>query len=165
MPESAVGIGRAERTELEALARLRDGHTLFRRYGPEAASAGSLRRALDAGDGILVARRAGAPIGMAWWSPRGAFARSPYLRLLVVAVGEAGSGVGSLLMDAVEREAFSGADDLLLLVTRDNVGAIRFYGRRGFEHVGLLHDYVVPGVDEVVMRKRRPHGGVRRPPA
>ena len=151
-----ITIRQAERSQLTSLARLHEGHALFRRYALETtALADALAQALDAGDGVLTAVRAGERIGFAWWSPRGAFSRSPYLRLLVVAAQAAGTGAGTALMDAVEREAFARAADLFLLVTRDNAGARRFYERRGFEAVGELHDYVAPGVDEVVMRKRR----------
>ena len=152
----SITVRRAERSEATTLARLHEGHALFRRYALETtALAESLAQALDAGDRAVTAVRSGDPIGFAWWSPRGAFSRSPYLRLLVVAAQAAGTGAGTALMEAVEREAFAQAADLFLLVTRDNAGARRFYERRGFEAVGELHGYVAPGVDEVVMRKRR----------
>jgi ribosomal protein S18 acetylase RimI-like enzyme len=165
----SITIRRAERSEATALAHLHEGHALFRRYAIEThALADSLAQALDAGDGVMTALRAGDPIGFAWWAPRGAFSRSPYLRLLVVAAQAAGTGAGTALMDAVERDAFAQAADLFLLVTRDNAGARRFYERRGFEAVGELHGYAAPGVDEVVMRKRRPTSApppVTTPPA
>jgi len=143
--------------ELGALARLVDGHPLFARYDLEpAALRRALVAALDGGEALLVAEIDGRPRGLAWWSPRGAFGRSPYLRLLVVAVDAVGRGAGSVLMDAFEAAAFAVAADAFTLVTHDNGDAQRFYRRRGFAEVGRLPDYVRPGITEVVLRKRRP---------
>jgi ribosomal protein S18 acetylase RimI-like enzyme len=147
----------AEARELAALARLVVGHPLFERYGIEPAS---LERALsagiDAGDAVLAAESDGRLGGLAWWSPRGAFGRSPYLRLLVVAPDTVGRGVGSVLMDAFEAAAFATATDAFALVTHDNDAARRFYRRRGYAEVGRLPDCVREGITEVVLRKRRP---------
>ena len=151
-----MGPRPAEADEFHALARLIDGHPLFDRYGIEPAS---LERALsagvEAGDAVLVAEANGRLRGFAWWSPRGAFARSPYLRLLVVAPAAVGRGVGSALMDAFEAAAFATAADVFLLVTHNNDAAQRFYLQRGYVEVGRLPDYVRPGITEVVLRKRR----------
>jgi ribosomal protein S18 acetylase RimI-like enzyme len=143
--------------ELGALARLVGGHPLFARYGlePEALER-ALGAGVEAGDAVLVAEAAGRAQGLAWWSPRGAFGRSPYLRLLVVAHGAVGRGVGSLLMDAFESAAFATAVDAFALVTHDNDAARRFYLRRGYAEVGRLPDYVREGITEIVLRKRRP---------
>lgn len=147
----------AEARELGALARLVAEHALFGRYGIEPAS---LERALAAGIGagdlVLAAESDARLQGFAWWAPRGAFARSPYLRLLVVAHDAVGRGTGSALMDAFEQAAFATAADAFALVTHDNAAALRFYRRRGYAEVGRLPDYVRPGITEVVLRKRRP---------
>ncbi len=152
-----MGLRPAEAGELRALARLVDGHPLFDRYGIEPVS---LERALsagvEAGDAVLVAEADERLRGFAWWSPRGAFARSPYLRLLVVAPDAVGRGVGSALMDAFEAAAFATAADAFLLVTHDNQAARRFYARRGYTEVGEVADYVREGITEVVLRRRRP---------
>jgi ribosomal protein S18 acetylase RimI-like enzyme len=148
---------RAEAHEFGVLARLVGGHPLFERYGIEPES---LERALcdgtRAGDAVLAAEADGRLLGFAWWSPRGAFARSPYLRLVVVAHDAVGRGVGSALMDAFESTALASAADAFLLVAHDNDGALRLYRRRGYAEVGRLPDYVREGVTEVVLRKRRP---------
>jgi GNAT superfamily N-acetyltransferase len=158
---ATITVRRAEESDLAALAHLHEGHPTFERYGLDSPGlAQALSRAVAAGDGIVLAERARRPLGVAWWCPHGAFARSPYLRLLIVAADEVGRGVGSRLMDAVELEAFATATDLFLLVTRDNEPAQRFYLRRRFALVGTLESYVAPGVDEVIMRKLgRHHGG------
>jgi len=154
--DARVTIRPARGDEIEALAELHAGHDLFRRYGLTTATlAATLRSALARGEHLLVAEADGATVGFAWWVAAGAFARSPYLRLIVVAAARSGGGIGARLMDAVEGAAFAVATDVFLLVTADNAGARRFYAGRGFEPIGTVHDYVAPGVDEVIMRKRR----------
>ncbi len=135
---------------------------LFERYGTTAASLERAWHALAATEALVLgALDEGRVIGVAWLVPRGAFARSPYLRLLAVAPDAAGRGVGGLLMEAGEGWAFARADDLFLLVNEDNAAAIGFYERRGYRAIGQVHDYVRPGLHERIMRKRRPSSPTR----
>jgi ribosomal protein S18 acetylase RimI-like enzyme len=157
VPDIDVNVRTARSDDIEHLARLHEGHALFRRYALDTPTVeAALSEGRDRGDSLVMAERAGVPVGFAWWLPHGAFARSPYLRLLVVASGAAGRGIGARLMDVVETAAFGSATDLFLLVTSDNDGARRFYERRGFETIGVIPGYVVRDIDEVLMRKRRP---------
>ncbi len=142
-------------SDVGTLAALALGHPLFERYAlTTKAMEGALAGALGAGDGLLTAEEGGRSVGFAWWVPRGAFARSPYLRLLVVAADATGRGVGAALLDAVQKRALPEGGDMFLLVTAENEAAQRFYARRGYRAVGRLDDYVRPGVAEIVMRKR-----------
>ena len=60
-------------------------------------------------------------------------ARIAEIESLAVTDARRGEGIGSALMDAVERElAERGLDDLILGVLPGNVDAIRLYERRGF---------------------------------
>jgi ribosomal protein S18 acetylase RimI-like enzyme len=86
--------------------------------------------------------------------PRGAFGRSPYLRLIGVRADMAGSGIGARLLDAMEARAAEVADDLFLLVSDFNEGAQRFYRRQGYVQIGAIPGYVLPEVSELVFRKR-----------
>jgi ribosomal-protein-alanine N-acetyltransferase len=43
---------------------------------------------------------------------------------------------------------------MVLLCSDFNTEAQRFYRRAGYEQVGALPDYVVPGVAELIFRKR-----------
>lgn len=150
--------------DLAVLSLLAGRHPLFARYGLDAASLSrSLTGASTRGDELVVAADERGPLGFAWWVPRGAFARSPYLRLLVVAPEATGRGIGGALLDAVEARAAPMAADLFLLVTHDNVAAQRFYARRGYAEVGRLADYVVAGITEIVLRKRLSPVAVRPP--
>jgi [ribosomal protein S18]-alanine N-acetyltransferase len=155
----------SERAHREA-ALLVAEQPLFARYG---ATVEALERAwragFEAGDLFKAALIDGRVVGVAWLVPSGAFARSPYLRLLAVAPTVAGRGVGTVLLQACEDWAFERADDLFLLVNDDNEAAHRFYERRGFEAIGRVHGYVLPGLDETIMRKRRPSPMGRAPGA
>ncbi len=138
-----------------AFAALVQDHPLFAPYGLTAERlAASLAKALTQCDGLLAARVEGQPAGFAWFLERGAFGRSAYLRLLVVAAAVAGKGVGTALMDAVEAEVFQRGADLFLLVNQTNADAQAFYERRGYVRVGELRDYVAPGLHELLYRKR-----------
>jgi ribosomal protein S18 acetylase RimI-like enzyme len=65
-------------------------------------------------------------------------ARIAEIESLAVSEARRGEGVGSALMDAVERElAARGLDDLILGVLPGNVDAIRLYERRGFRPTWL----------------------------
>ncbi|MHB8420501.1 MAG: GNAT family N-acetyltransferase, partial [Myxococcales bacterium] len=92
---------------------------------------------------------AGAPAGLAWVLRRGTFGRSPYLKLLAVAEGSRGQGVGAALLAAAE--AVGGG--LTLLVSDFNTAAQAFYRRQGYAQVGALPDFVLPGVTELILRK------------
>jgi ribosomal protein S18 acetylase RimI-like enzyme len=60
-------------------------------------------------------------------------ARIAELESLAVTAERRGEGIGSALMDALERAlAASGLDDVMLGVLPGNAGAIRLYERRGF---------------------------------
>jgi ribosomal protein S18 acetylase RimI-like enzyme len=128
---------------------------LWQRYGLSGtALAEQLPTAPGKGDRVLIIETAGAVSGFAWIMPRGAFGRSAYLRLIAVAPDQRGQQLGAHLLRAVEAEAATISPDLFLFVTDFNVGAQRFYLREGFEEVGRVPDFVLPGVTELLYRKR-----------
>jgi GNAT superfamily N-acetyltransferase len=165
-------LGPASAGELSALAGLMVRSPLLARYRVEAGAAlASLEDARAAGDALLVARTraadaggdaaqdAGAAIasiaGFAWLSlaPR-ILGGAAYLRLLLVAEAHQGSGLGSRLLERVERTARErGARHLYLLATTDNHRARRFYARHGYRHVGDLPGLVWPDLDEALYHK------------
>lgn len=113
-----------------------------------------LSQALENGATIFVAERAGDVLGFLWLVERGAFDHSDYVRLIGVRPGERGRGVGRALMEFAEESSRARGRDLFLLVSDFNTDAQRFYQRLGFHQVGLLEDYVIPGVSELIYRKR-----------
>ncbi len=86
--------------------------------------------------------------------PRGAFGRSPYLRLIGVRPDCTDLGIGAALLAAVEDQARAISNDVFLLVSDFNADAQRFYRRHGYEQIGAIPGYVLPDVTEFLMRKR-----------
>ncbi|MHB1844856.1 MAG: GNAT family N-acetyltransferase [Deltaproteobacteria bacterium] len=125
---------------------------LWRRYGyGRERCAQDLSEALErGGDALFCAELEQTPVGLAWVLPRGAFGRSPYLRLIAVAESARGKGIGALLL----REAERLTGELFLLVSEFNAEARRFYAREGYVQVGALPGFVLPDVTELLLRKQ-----------
>jgi ribosomal protein S18 acetylase RimI-like enzyme len=155
-------IRAARPDDLEPLAELMAASPLLRRYGvgrDEALTA--LEDACRRDDLILACARtdAASPAGLAWVTRAGILGGGAYLRLLVVAEGQQGNGVGGQLLRAAETSARERDNHLYLLVTADNARARAFYERHGYRHVGDFPEHVLPGVDEALYHKvLRPHG-------
>lgn len=96
----------------------------------------------------------GATVGFVWAVRRGGFDRSGYIPLLAVESSQRGGGVGTELLIVAE-EYLRPAQDVFLLCTDFNTDAQRFYERHGYSRVGTLPDYILPGIVELIYRKRR----------
>jgi ribosomal protein S18 acetylase RimI-like enzyme len=129
---------------------------LWQRSGLGAERAAALlTTAAEYGDRVLVLDDgAAAVLGFAWVHPRGAFGRSSYLRIIAVAPERRSSGLGARLMEAFEAIAATEGGDAFLMVSDFNVEAQRFYRGRGYEEVGRVPGYIMPGVVELLMWKR-----------
>jgi ribosomal protein S18 acetylase RimI-like enzyme len=139
--------------DLPHLAPVAD-QPLLARYGTTRGGlAGALADALSRGDGLLVADAPG-PVGFAWYLPSGTLALGGYLRLIALLPGHESRGVGSLLLDEVERRVTLTSPHLFLLVSHFNEAAQRFYTRRGYASVGTLPSLVRPDIDEILMWRR-----------
>lgn len=128
---------------------------LWQSYGLTVSTAiTNFENGMARGDWLIVAVADDIACGFAWVIPRGGFGRSPYLRLIGVQADKAGSGIGTELMDELERKSAEVANDLFLLVSDFNESAQRFYKQRGYIQIGAIDAYVVPDVTELVFRKR-----------
>jgi len=160
--ENDISISPASAADLRALAGLMANSPLLARYRVAyGAALASLEDAHAAGDALLVAHvpdAASAGIvliaGFAWvaFAPR-VLGGAAYLRLLLVAGGWQGQGLGARLLEVAERVAAERANHLYLLATTDNTGARRFYVRHGYRHVGDLPGLVWPDLDEALYHK------------
>lgn len=99
-----------------------------------------------AGDG-------GEPLGFIVLNMRGAFVG--YIQTICVSAAARGQGVGSALMQFAEERIFRESPNVFLCVSAFNTGAQRLYERLGYERVGVMHDYIARGYDEIFMRKTR----------
>jgi ribosomal protein S18 acetylase RimI-like enzyme len=79
----------------------------------------------------------------------------PYLNLLGLFPAYQGRGLGTSMLDWLEREAAAaGARNCYLCVSAFNDRAIAFYRAAGYQQAGRLDGLVVDGEDELLMRKR-----------
>jgi len=106
------------------------------------------------GTELYVARDVDRPVGFILLAPYG-LAGSPYIASIAVAEDARGQGIGSQLLRFAE-EHFAGRGHLFLLVSSFNPGAQKLYRRHGYEFIGELHEYVVPGHSELIFHKRLP---------
>ncbi|MFT3912972.1 MAG: GNAT family N-acetyltransferase [Anaeromyxobacteraceae bacterium] len=142
--------------DVAPLARALAPLPLMQRYGrAEAALARDLEAALARGDGLVTALGpGGVPAGLAWFLPTGTLGMGAYLRLIAVAPGHEGRGVGAALLEAYERAAAVAGKHAFLLVSDFNEGAQRFYERHGWTRSGQLPGLVLPDVTELLYWKR-----------
>lgn len=101
--------------------------------------------------------------GLAWTQPRAGLGRGAYLRLLCLRSGQQGRGLGRELLTACEDAARARhQNSLMLLVSDYNLRAQAFYRRCGYVQAGVLAEYVLPGVDELLFWKRLEGAGHSR---
>lgn len=102
---------------------------------------------------VYVAHQDGAPGAFLILDLKGALVG--YLRTLCVAREARGRGLGTQLVAFAEERIFREHPNVFLCVSSFNPGARRLYERLGYERVGELHDFIVAGHSEIVMRKTR----------
>ena len=76
-----------------------------------------------------------------------------YIQTVCVAPEDRGRGLGEKLVGFAEERIFRESPNVFLCVSSFNAGARRLYDRLGYQVVGELMDYVVPGHSEILMRK------------
>jgi ribosomal protein S18 acetylase RimI-like enzyme len=87
-------------------------------------------------------------------SVRDPWLKGPYLELLAVLPPFQNQGIGSSVLDWLERAARAqAARNLWVCASSFNAGALRFYERQGFVRVGELPGLVTDGFDEILLRK------------
>ena len=78
-----------------------------------------------------------------------------YIQTVCVRADRRGEGVGSALVRFAEDRIFRESPNVFICVSSFNPEARRLYERLGFEQVGVLGELIVPGHDELVLRKTR----------
>lgn len=106
------------------------------------------------GTELFVARdqTAGQPLGFILLAAFG-LAGSPYISCIAVSPEAQGRGLGGQLM-AFAEQRFHDRHHIFLLVSSFNRRAQQFYRRQGYEFIGELKDYIVPGQSELLFHKR-----------
>ena len=142
-------------SDVMPLARLMACTPLWQRYNvTEAAAARRLNSGLASGATIAVAELNGALVGFVWYVKRGAFDRSGYIELIGVTPEQRGHSFGRALVEHAEAVLLADSPDVFLLVSDFNHDACKFYARLGYNQVGAIPDYVVPGITELIFHKR-----------
>jgi ribosomal protein S18 acetylase RimI-like enzyme len=116
----------------------------------------------DLGKCRAVLERPGTELFVAWEQDQRAgfillapcgLAGSPYVASIAVAAEARGQGIGSQLLRFAE-DRFADRGHIFLLVSSFNQRAQKLYRRHGYEFVGELKDYLVPGHSELILHKR-----------
>lgn len=89
------------------------------------------------------------------------FLLGDYLELLGVAEWARQSGVGATLLSSVERTVFARTKNLFACVSDFNAPARAFYQKHGFQEIGPMPDFLIPGSTELLLRKTV--GAARQP--
>lgn len=129
---------------------------LWQRYGQTVETiAADFALGIERGDLLVVVDRELPARGFAWCLPAGMFGAFPYLKRIGVDPALTGSGLGGLLLSEIERLlSDAGRNELFLLVSDFNSDAQRLYRRNGYAEIGWIPDLAVPGITEVLFRKR-----------
>ena len=78
-----------------------------------------------------------------------------YIQTICVAPDRRGQGLGRRLVAFAEERIAPVSPNVFLCVSSFNHDARRLYERLGYEYVGELHDYLIPGAAELLYRKTR----------
>ena len=151
-----VSIRRMAYEDISACVEIVVATPLWQRYGVTSQTAKERFEAGLHNQAILYVADAGSHkiLGFVWVVMRGAFDLSGYIRWIGVSAEYQGGGIGRQLLAAAENYIRQTARDVFLLCSDFNVDAQRFYIRQGYVQVGSLPDYVLPGIGELIFRKR-----------
>lgn len=76
-----------------------------------------------------------------------------YIQDIAVVPFWRGHGVGNQLLQYAEERIFRETLNVFLCVSSFNQRAQQLYQKRGYVTVGILYDYLLTGMDEILMRK------------
>lgn len=104
------------------------------------------------GTELLIARDRSERLGFLLLASYG-LAGAPYIATIAVAESARGRGIGSRMLHWAEQR-YADRRNIFLLVSSFNTRAQQLYLRQGYEQVGEISDFVVPGHSELIYRKR-----------
>jgi ribosomal protein S18 acetylase RimI-like enzyme len=76
-----------------------------------------------------------------------------YIQTIAVARNARGKGIGSQLIAFAEERILKISPNVFICVSAFNHQAQKLYGRLGYKEVGVLNDFIVTGLDEILLRK------------
>lgn len=81
------------------------------------------------------------------------FLLGDYLELLGVADRVRGKGIGKELLSHIESQVFARTKNLFACVSDFNSGARAFYKKQGYQEIGPMPNFLIPGSAEILLRK------------
>ena len=81
------------------------------------------------------------------------FLLGDYLELIGVAAWARGKGIGTQLLGHIEALVFARTKNLFACVSDFNGSAREFYARQGYQEVGPMPNFLIPGSAEILLRK------------
>ena len=81
------------------------------------------------------------------------FLLGDYLELLGVAGWARGKGMGRRLLEHVEQLVFGRTNNLFACVSDFNTDAREFYKKQGYQEIGPMPNFLIPGSAEILLRK------------
>lgn len=106
---------------------------------------------LPAGREGFVIELGGVVAGFALLRPK--FLMGDYLELLVVAPSARSHGLGSALLKHIESVVFARVKNLFACVSDFNAEARKFYQQNGYQEIGPMPNFLIPGSAEMLLRK------------
>ena len=106
---------------------------------------------LDPSREVFLLRSDAGVAGFAILCMTGAFVG--YIQTVCIDAGQRGLGLGSKLIEFAEGHILSEWPNVFMCVSSFNQEARKLYARLGYQVVGELTDYIVPGHSEILLRK------------
>jgi [ribosomal protein S18]-alanine N-acetyltransferase len=100
-----------------------------------------------------VVSEAGKRVGLLILDMHGPF--PGYLQSICVAPEERSRGIGTRMIEWAEQRIFRDSPNVFMCVSSFNHDAQRLYTRLGYQTIGVLRNFVIDGLDEVLLRKSR----------
>ena len=150
-----IKIETATRENLEACYKRLMNSKLGEIYFSDKDPAKFLARAIDSQEISVAINNENQTIGFIWAELNGTFGKYPYLHLIVVADDYRGQGIGQKLISYFEDVITADYDKVFLMVANFNQRSKKLYESLNYKEVGLLPDFVIDGVDEYLMIKRK----------
>ncbi|HVM90180.1 MAG TPA: GNAT family N-acetyltransferase [Puia sp.] len=76
-----------------------------------------------------------------------------YIQTLCINEGLRGRGLGKKMLRFCEERILKVSPNIFICVSEFNKGALKLYEETGFEFVGSLHNFLQPGLTELLLRK------------
>ena len=81
------------------------------------------------------------------------FLLGDYLELLGIASWARGKGLGARLLQHIESVVFGRTKNLFACVSDFNASAREFYKKQGYQEIGPMPNFLIPGSAEMLLRK------------